>query len=87
MVDFVAGRQALLERQTFILISTDLGGGRIADGGQVYLMRTGLLGELLAIAPVLYFPCPANCEQQQRQHADQRQLHRARAHGTSLKKM
>jgi hypothetical protein len=50
----VAGRQSLLERQALFLIGARLGRCRIGDGVQVFLMKAGLFGELLSIAPVLH---------------------------------
>ncbi|AHZ72734.1 hypothetical protein OU5_5655 [Pseudomonas mandelii JR-1] len=56
VVSLVVGRQPLLERQALVLIGAHLRGGRVADGAQVILVKAGLLGELLALAPVLNLP-------------------------------
>ena len=56
MMSLVAGRQPLLERQALVQIGPGLGGGRIADSGQVGLVQPRLLGELPAVAPFLDLP-------------------------------
>ncbi|MNO03690.1 hypothetical protein D3C81_2244670 [compost metagenome] len=48
-------------------------------------MQPRLVGQLFAVAPVLYFPYAAGGDQQQHQNARQRQFQRGWAHGTSLK--
>jgi hypothetical protein len=74
------GRTPMFEYETLFLSSPHLVGGRVADGCQV-----SLLGELFAITPVLNLSHATGSDQQQRHHADQRQLQCAGAHGTSLK--
>ncbi|MNN55189.1 hypothetical protein D3C81_1700510 [compost metagenome] len=62
VVDLFTGRQALLEYQPLVLIGANLGRGRVADGNEVVLMQARLLGELLAVTPVLHLPYAASRE-------------------------
>ncbi|WP_415753113.1 hypothetical protein [Pseudomonas glycinae] len=81
---FVTGRQPLLKRQPLILLGLLRGG---ADHGQLiesFGAQPGLLGKLLAIAPVLKLPSAAKAGEDERQRAYN--LPRHRHHGTSLKK-
>jgi len=55
-VGLVAGRQALLERESLVLFGANLAGSRVADGGKVVIVKAGLFGELLAKALVLNLP-------------------------------
>lgn len=42
----LAGRQSVLELQPLVLVGADLGGRRIANGLQVIVVQSSLLGEL-----------------------------------------
>ncbi|ROM94379.1 hypothetical protein BK658_17635 [Pseudomonas brassicacearum] len=56
VVGLVAGRQALLERQTFVLLGTLLGGGGEGQLIQRLTLNPRLLCQLPAVAPVLKLP-------------------------------
>lgn len=80
----LAGCQALLERQTFVLLGLLSGGGGLGQLIEGFGVQLLLLGDLAAIAPVLKLPGTTGTDQHQRQRSDQ--APRCGNHGTSLKK-